>query len=97
MWYAASKPGTIQRSKGSGLKSKRSQAKPSGAYLFRPNQTDPFPLTKSEGVTVSIYKGKLQQDDLNLNNHMNEKMNMIKISEIQENWLRKSTSLTMTG
>jgi len=28
-----------------------------GAYLFRPNQTNPFPLVKSEGATTPIHKG----------------------------------------
>jgi len=31
--------------------------KPSGAYIFRPNQTNPFPVKLNEGVSVSIYKG----------------------------------------
>ena len=31
--------------------------KPSGAYIFRPNQTNPFPVRLNEGVSVSIYKG----------------------------------------
>ena len=61
LWYASKKPGMIQRSNGSGLKSNSRPSKSSGAYLFRPNQTDPFPLTKSEVVTVSIYKGNLNK------------------------------------
>lgn len=29
----------------------------SGAYVFRPNQTNPFPIRATERVSVSIYKG----------------------------------------
>ena len=31
--------------------------RPSGLYILRPNHTNPFPLRKQEGVSVSIYKG----------------------------------------
>lgn len=63
LWYAGKNPGKIKRSKGSrGLKNRINKGRPSGAYLFRPNQTDPFPLTKSDtGVTNTIYKGILLQ------------------------------------
>ena len=52
LWYAGRKPEQISRI---------SQTTPSGAYLFRPNQTDPFPLVKSKaGVFITIHKGRVQ-------------------------------------
>lgn len=50
LWYAAREP--IEKKYTSFL-----WRKPSGAYIFRPNQTDPFPCRLKEGVSISIYKG----------------------------------------
>ncbi len=55
LWYAGRTPGPLLHHK----KKIRTSKKASGAYLFRPNQTDPFPVRKLEGVSTSIFKGKL--------------------------------------
>ena len=34
----------------------------SGAYIFRPNRTDPYPLTKGNKATIEIVKGPLVQE-----------------------------------
>ena len=50
LWYAAREPRMKNYTK-------NLMRKPSGFYIFRPNQTEPFPMRNKEGVPVSIYKG----------------------------------------
>lgn len=52
LWYAAREPLIKNYTK---VFTRRA----SGAYIFRPNQTTPFPLRKPEGLLFSVYKGFL--------------------------------------
>lgn len=50
LWYAAREPQLKNYTKSAIRRG-------SGLYLFRPNQTNPFPARKNEGVSILIYKG----------------------------------------
>jgi len=51
-WYAGNNRGNMRPPN-----NEEGSAKASGAYLFRPNQSDPFPVRSNEEVATTIYKG----------------------------------------
>ena len=50
LWYAAREPRMKNYTR-------NMMRRPSGFYIFRPNQTEPFLMRKREGLPFSIYKG----------------------------------------
>ena len=50
LWYAAREPQLKNYTKSA-------MRRGSGLYIFRPNQTSPFPARKQGGVSILIYKG----------------------------------------